>query len=594
MENFEKEGDIFNCKLLLEDGTYFTIPMREDGYIFATALCKAVGKRVNHWLRLKETKNLVKELEKSDMLITASQLIEIYKGNTSRYNQGTWIHPDLGIQLAQWCSPNFSLQVSKWIKELVITKKVELGKEKTDSEIYEEFLKIKKQLEEQILLNQELENKNQELENKNQELENKNQENLIIIETKSKNIQFLENKIERAQKRETYPDNNVVYLITSEELKKEGTYIVGKAVDLKTRLTTYNKSMEHEVIYYKSFKNMYQMRVAEMMVLYKLHNYLCKNKKERLILPESKDISLFTNAIDEAYNWFENIEDIMVKFKTTNTGIKKKNNKNNKKDKQIKVPKKGEFEKNTVYMLSSKFHKEKRTYIIGKTKDLNFRLNAYNKGLEHDVIYYKKCKNIKHMDIIELMILYKLDNYRERANRDRFILPEDQDINLFTNIFDEAVNWFKNIDENVVIFKSEETKKIEIQDSRKTYRELNKEKIAEDNKKYREKNKEKLKEKKKEYIENNKEKVSNTKKEWYKKNKEKVVDRIKKNYENNKEEKIAKVKEYAEKNQEKIKERRSITMTCECGSTFQKYGIKKHLGTQIHLDYLKKNKIIET
>ena len=44
MENFEKEGDIFNCKLLLE-----------DGYIFPTALHKDVGKRVNH--RLKELEN---------------------------------------------------------------------------------------------------------------------------------------------------------------------------------------------------------------------------------------------------------------------------------------------------------------------------------------------------------------------------------------------------------------------------------------------------------------------------------------------------------------------------------------------------------
>lgn len=58
MENFEKVGDIFNCKLLLEDKTEFNIQMREDGYIFATGLCKIVKKKVNHWLNLKEIKNL--------------------------------------------------------------------------------------------------------------------------------------------------------------------------------------------------------------------------------------------------------------------------------------------------------------------------------------------------------------------------------------------------------------------------------------------------------------------------------------------------------------------------------------------------------
>ena len=81
---------------------------------------------------LKEIKELILKLEKSDTGIPVSQLIEVYKGNSGKYSQGTWIHTDLGIQLAQWCSPNFSLQVSKWVRELIITKKVELGNEKNN------------------------------------------------------------------------------------------------------------------------------------------------------------------------------------------------------------------------------------------------------------------------------------------------------------------------------------------------------------------------------------------------------------------------------------------------------------------------------
>jgi hypothetical protein len=82
MKKFEKVGDIFQCKLNLEDGTDFIIPMREVGYIFATALCKIVDKRVNNWLRLKETKDIISKLGKSDAHILASQLIEVYKGNS--------------------------------------------------------------------------------------------------------------------------------------------------------------------------------------------------------------------------------------------------------------------------------------------------------------------------------------------------------------------------------------------------------------------------------------------------------------------------------------------------------------------------------
>ena len=90
---FDKIDDIFRCKLLLEDNIEFIIPLREDGYIHATALCKAVGKKPKDWLRIKETKDLIKKVEeklvKSDEFESLSQnktdnepkkLIEIYKG----------------------------------------------------------------------------------------------------------------------------------------------------------------------------------------------------------------------------------------------------------------------------------------------------------------------------------------------------------------------------------------------------------------------------------------------------------------------------------------------------------------------------------
>ena len=149
---FEKINDIFQCKLILENGDEFIIPLREDGYIFATWLCKAVGKQVNSWLRLKYTKELIKTLEKkyekAETRIHASALIEIYKGGNNKYNQGTWIHPDLGLNLAQWCSPSFSLQVSKWLRELIFTGTVEIEKEKSDEEIDNKYQEIIKELEE--------------------------------------------------------------------------------------------------------------------------------------------------------------------------------------------------------------------------------------------------------------------------------------------------------------------------------------------------------------------------------------------------------------------------------------------------------------
>ena len=59
-----------------------------------------------------------------------------------------------------------------------------------------------------------------------------------------------------------------------------------------------------------------------------------------------------------------------------------------------------------------------------------FFRSPYNKTCDHEVIYYKKCKSESDMKIIEEMVLQKLDKYREKANRDRFILPIDNDISL--------------------------------------------------------------------------------------------------------------------------------------------------------------------
>ena len=43
------------------------------------------------------------------------------------------------------------------------------------------------------------------------------------------------------------------------------------------------------------------------------------------------------------------------------------------------------------------------------------------------------------MNIIEKIILNKLNNYREIANRDRFILPIEKDITFFTTIIDDCI-----------------------------------------------------------------------------------------------------------------------------------------------------------
>ena len=81
------------------------------------------------------------------------------------------------------------------------------------------------------------------------------------------------------------------------------------------------------------------------------------------------------------------------------------------------------------------------TYIIGKAKNLTTRLGTYNKTCDHQVVYYKECKTEEDMTTAETLVLSKLKDYKEEANRDRFILPEDKEISYFISVIDECINF---------------------------------------------------------------------------------------------------------------------------------------------------------
>ena len=46
--------------------------------------------------------------------IPTSELIQSMKGGDIRF-QGTWVHPQVAIHLAQWLSPKFAVQVTQWV-----------------------------------------------------------------------------------------------------------------------------------------------------------------------------------------------------------------------------------------------------------------------------------------------------------------------------------------------------------------------------------------------------------------------------------------------------------------------------------------------
>lgn len=108
-----------------------------DGFINATAMCVAHDKKINAWFCTQDTLELFIALA-SDLdpgfnyqnsgnldvsKLSATKYSEIFVGliisrsGSPQTGGGTWLHPDLAIQLAQWCNKPFALQVSRWVRE---------------------------------------------------------------------------------------------------------------------------------------------------------------------------------------------------------------------------------------------------------------------------------------------------------------------------------------------------------------------------------------------------------------------------------------------------------------------------------------------
>lgn len=86
----------------------------QDGYINATELCSRAGKLFGNYRQLDQTQAFLEALE-LDIGIPISNLVQVIRGRGDKVEQGTWVHPQVAINLGQWLSPTFAVQVSKWV-----------------------------------------------------------------------------------------------------------------------------------------------------------------------------------------------------------------------------------------------------------------------------------------------------------------------------------------------------------------------------------------------------------------------------------------------------------------------------------------------
>ena len=176
------------------------------------------------------------------------------------------------------------------------------------------------------------------------------------------------------------------------------------------------------------------------------HIKLCQNdvKISKFQYERQKDkeeISLLKNTVKELREQLEKLQQD-YKYISTKSILYDK-------DKIMKLTKKyvrkrprKQFDaRNVVYIITTPSLKKDRRYILGKATNLTNRLSTYNKTDEHEVVFYKSCNTKEMMSCIENMVFNKLSNYREQANRERFILPEDQDISFFSQKIEECISF---------------------------------------------------------------------------------------------------------------------------------------------------------
>lgn len=77
------------------------------------AVCQAAGKEWSGYRRLQTTHDFLAALE-SVLQIHRTELVRSVSGGDPRL-QGTWVHPQVAIHLAQWCSAEFAVKVTQWV-----------------------------------------------------------------------------------------------------------------------------------------------------------------------------------------------------------------------------------------------------------------------------------------------------------------------------------------------------------------------------------------------------------------------------------------------------------------------------------------------
>lgn len=403
------ENKVINYTLKLKDNTDFIIPIRDDGYVNATELCKAGGKRLDHYQTGKQGKEYLNELIKLPE-IRGVKLLSTNEGK----NGGTWVHRKVALHLAQWISPSFAVQVSNWLDELLLTGKVELGKEKTNEELENIY---KQKIDKMQLSIKEFANEN------------------ISLKKENNHLSKLHDNILKKRNYHKFKKGNCVYIVKDDWREKE--YLkFGKTSNINDRLQDYRTIvpeckilflvyLENNELLENNIKSKYNK-----ILTHQNHEYVLNIEPEKFILTIKKllkllkflnmestienNLELYNNPydgeLDKKYVYneedYDNIEIINEEKQVINVFIKKVNEEEDTLDKDYdKYLENDKNESFSCNICNKKYKQEmnltkhlKSVHNIGEEIDENKDNKCYI--CNNDKCYSSKNKLKRHIDTI--------------------------------------------------------------------------------------------------------------------------------------------------------------------------------------------------
>ena len=92
-----------------------TVQFNADGWINATEISRAFGKRLDNWIRRPETKQYIESMMKYSNSLKSRELVIKKAG---RYG-GTWLHPKLAVVFARWLNVDFAVWCDMHITDVL-------------------------------------------------------------------------------------------------------------------------------------------------------------------------------------------------------------------------------------------------------------------------------------------------------------------------------------------------------------------------------------------------------------------------------------------------------------------------------------------